>query len=103
IAREETDLPIVTNVSLHEPGILENGIELSDALYELEQLGADVVGVNCRLGPHHTIASLKSVPLSQRAFLSSYPTASVPEYRDGKLVYVSEPSNFAKCARVLND
>lgn len=103
IAREETDLPIVTNVSLHEPGILENGIELSDALYELEQLGADVVGVNCRLGPHHTIASLKSVPLSQRAFLSAYPNASVPEYRDGKLVYENEPSYFAKCGRDLRN
>ena len=26
IAREETDLPIITNVSMHEPGVLENGI-----------------------------------------------------------------------------
>ena len=32
IAREETDIPIITNVSMHEPGMLENGIQLSDAL-----------------------------------------------------------------------
>ena len=28
IAREETDIPIITNVSMHEPGVLENGIHL---------------------------------------------------------------------------
>ncbi len=103
IAREETDLPIVTNVSMHEPGILENGIVLSDALSELEQLGADIVGVNCRLGPHHTIEALTSVPLPKHAFLAAYPNASVPAYRDGKLFYENEPSYFASCGRELRN
>src|SRR5699024_4051713 len=46
IAREETDIPIITNVSMHETGVLENGIALPTALKELESLGADVVGGN---------------------------------------------------------
>ena len=49
IAREETDIPIITNVSMHEAGVLQNGLELADALQQLEDLGADVVGINCRL------------------------------------------------------
>ena len=28
IAREETDLPIITNVSMHEAGVLQNGMSL---------------------------------------------------------------------------
>ena len=44
IAREETDLPIITNVSMHEPGVLENGQSLSEVLQDLEELGADVTG-----------------------------------------------------------
>ena len=32
IAREETDIPIITNVSMHEAGVLQNGMELVDAL-----------------------------------------------------------------------
>src|SRR5699024_4569239 len=40
IAREETDIPIVTNISMHEPGVLENGLTLTEGLKELEDLGA---------------------------------------------------------------
>src|SRR5699024_10181140 len=63
IAREETDLPIITNVSIHEPGVLESGIPLEEAFKQLEQLGSDVVGINCRFGPAQIVRSLESVPL----------------------------------------
>ena len=98
IAREETDIPIITNVSMHEAGILQNGIELEDALRQLEDLGADVVGINCRLGPHHMLKSLEFVPLPKRALLAVYPNASFPGYRDGKLFYENEPAYFEKYA-----
>lgn len=68
IAREETDLPIITNVSMHEPGVLENGIHLSDAIERLEDLGADIIGVNCRLGPYHMLKALESIPIPKKHF-----------------------------------
>lgn len=98
IAREETDIPIITNVSMHEAGVLQNGIELIDALQQLEDLGADIVGINCRLGPHHMLKSLETVPLMKRALLSVYPNASYPGYKDGKLFYENEPEYFEKFA-----
>lgn len=98
IAREETDLPIITNVSMHEAGVLQNGLELADALQQLEDLGADIVGINCRLGPHHMLKSLETVPVMKRALLSVYPNASYPGYKDGKLFYENEPEYFEKIA-----
>lgn len=98
IARKKTKLPIITNVSMHEPGVLQNGMPLRDALLKLENLGADVVGVNCRLGPYHMIQALETVPIPKRAFLSAYPNASLPDYQDGKLIYGSEVDYFQKCA-----
>ncbi|KAA0941695.1 bifunctional homocysteine S-methyltransferase/methylenetetrahydrofolate reductase [Sporosarcina sp. ANT_H38] len=98
IAREETDIPIITNVSMHEAGVLQNGLELADALQQLEELGADIVGVNCRLGPHHMLESLETVPLMKRALLSVYPNASYPGYKDGKLFYENEPEYFERFA-----
>jgi len=98
IAREETDIPIITNVSMHEAGVLQNGLELADALQQLEDLGADIVGVNCRLGPHHMLESLETVPLMKRALLSVYPNASYPGYKDGKLFYENEPEYFERFA-----
>ncbi|WP_163539475.1 bifunctional homocysteine S-methyltransferase/methylenetetrahydrofolate reductase [Gracilibacillus sp. YIM 98692] len=103
IAREETNLPIITNVSMHEPGVLENGILLPDALQQLEDLGADVVGVNCRLGPHHMIEALEGVPILNHAKLAAYPNASLPAYEDGKLVYSKHTDYFTKCAKAFRN
>ena len=103
IAREETDIPIITNVSMHEPGVLENGVPLPDALCELESLGADIVGVNCRFGPSQMVTSLETVPLLNEAYLAAYPNASLPAYRDGVLFYENEPEYFATCAKELRD
>ena len=103
IARKETSLPIIANVTLQEIAYLQNGMHLSDALFRLEDLGADVVGVNCRLGPHHTIRSLEEVPLLKHAFLSAYPNASLPEYSDGKLKYEENPEYFGKSALALRE
>lgn len=98
IAREATDLPIITNVSMHEAGVLQNGLALAEALEQLEGLGADVVGINCRLGPHHMLESLESVPLLKRSLLAVYPNASYPGYKDGKLFYENKPAYFKKYA-----
>ncbi|MYL51618.1 bifunctional homocysteine S-methyltransferase/methylenetetrahydrofolate reductase [Halobacillus litoralis] len=101
IARKETDLPIIAQVSMHEAGVLQDGTPLPDALEQLEGLGADVVGVNCRLGPYHTIQSLEDVPLPEKAVLSAYPNASLPAYQDGRLVYPTDPVYFQKSAQSL--
>lgn len=103
IARNETDLPIITNVSMHEPGVLENGLHLREALERLEALGADVVGVNCRLGPAQMVTSLETVPLLDRAYLAAYPNASLPAYQDGVLFYENEPDYFGTSARELRN
>ena len=103
IAREETDIPIITNVSMHEPGVLENGVTLPNALTQLESLGADVVGVNCRFGPSQMVTSLESVALPEKAFIAAYPNASLPAYRDGVLFYENEPEYFETCAKDLRD
>ena len=100
IARKETDLPLIAQVSMHEPGILQDGTSLATALKQLENAGADVTGVNCRLGPYHMIQSLEQVPLSGR-FLSAYPNASLPDYEEGRLVYPTAPDYFKQSAEAL--
>ncbi|MFJ7976671.1 bifunctional homocysteine S-methyltransferase/methylenetetrahydrofolate reductase [Peribacillus sp. JNUCC 23] len=103
IARQETDLPIISNVSLHELGNLQNGMSLNEAFQRLEQLGTDVVGINCRLGPHHMIRALESVSLPKQAALAVFPNASLPDYVDGRLVYDAVPEYFASSALELRE
>jgi len=98
IARKETALPIVMNVSMHEQGVLQDGTPLKDGLSELSSLGADVVGINCRLGPYHMIQALEGVPLLQNSHLSVYPNSSLPSLEEGRLVYDTDNDYFRKSA-----
>jgi methionine synthase / methylenetetrahydrofolate reductase(NADPH) len=99
IARKETALPLIAQVTLHETGLLQNQLKLNDAFKKLEALGADVVGLNCRLGPHHMISSLEGVELPQKAFLSAYPNAGLPSYTDGRFQFESSAEYFRQSAR----
>ncbi|WP_173917391.1 bifunctional homocysteine S-methyltransferase/methylenetetrahydrofolate reductase [Halobacillus sp. Marseille-Q1614] len=101
IARKETNLPIIAQASMHEPGVLQDGTPLPEALATLEKLGADVTGVNCRLGPYHMTQSLEKVPLPKQSVLSAYPNASLPSYQDGRLVYKTDADYFKTSARSL--
>lgn len=103
IARKETTLPIVAQVSLQEPGVLQNRTPVNDALKKLEELGADVVGLNCRLGPHHMLLALEQIELPKQAFLSAYPNASLPAYTDGKFHYVGDADYFRKAAQSFRE
>lgn len=98
IARKETDLPIIAQVSLQEIGIMQNQTPLNEVFKRLEGYGADVVGLNCRLGPHHMIASLEQVEIPKKAYLSAYPNAGLPAYTDGKFHYEGDPDYFRKAA-----
>lgn len=98
LLRSLTDLPIIAQVTMQEPGVLLNGQSLNEALHDLERLGADIVGSNCRLGPFHTIQAFEGVNLPQNAYLSAYPNASLLDVEDGRVVYESEADYFARAA-----
>ncbi|MDQ1144577.1 methionine synthase I (cobalamin-dependent)/5,10-methylenetetrahydrofolate reductase [Bacillus sp. SORGH_AS 510] len=103
IARKETNLPIIAQVSHQEPGFLQNRTPVNDALKRLEGLGADVVGLNCRLGPHHMLLALEQIEIPDHAFLSAYPNASLPAYTDGKFHYEGDADYFRSSAKAFRD
>lgn len=98
IAKMETDIPVIAQFSMLEPGVLQNGLDLKDGLKQLEESGADIIGINCRLGPHHMIQSLEEVPLPKKSFLSAYPNASLLDYEDGRFVFTNNAEYFKECA-----
>lgn len=98
IARKETHLPIIAHFSLIEAGLLKNGVDLAEGFNQLEGLGADVIGLNCRLGPYHMIQSLENIALPEHAYLSAYPNASLLDYEEGKFVFTNNADYFKECA-----
>ncbi|WP_071395214.1 bifunctional homocysteine S-methyltransferase/methylenetetrahydrofolate reductase [Bacillus tuaregi] len=98
IARKETDLPIIAQVSMQEVGYLQDHTNIGEALTRLESHGADVVGLNCRFGPHHMLKALEQVAIPTKAFLSAYPNAGLPAYTDGVFHYDGDADYFRKSA-----
>ncbi|TWI52852.1 bifunctional homocysteine S-methyltransferase/methylenetetrahydrofolate reductase [Halalkalibacter nanhaiisediminis] len=94
LARKWTDLPIIVNLSLGEVGVMNGGVPVSSALDQLVAVGANIVGLNCRMGPFHMLRSFETIPLPKQAYLSAYPNASLPDYRDGRVFYQSNAEYF---------
>ena len=102
IARKATDLPIIAQVSTQEVGLLQNHTPIAEAMQRLENFGADIVGLNCRLGPHHMLMALEQIPTS-KAYLSAYPNAGLPSYTDGEFHYDGEADYFRKSAHAFRN
>ena len=94
-AKEATDLPVMASVIFGENGKLLTGAAPEAVVALLEGLRADVIGINCGLGPKEMkdvfgrMAAVASVPL----MLS--PNAGLPRSVDGKTVFDVTPEEFA--------
>lgn len=80
---------------------MQDQTPINQALNRLENLGADVIGLNCRLGPHHMLMTLEQIELPKHAFLSAYPNASLPAYMDGKFHYEGDADYFKRSAQAF--
>ncbi|SDH39749.1 bifunctional homocysteine S-methyltransferase/methylenetetrahydrofolate reductase [Alteribacillus bidgolensis] len=101
LIRKLTDLPIITQVALGEVGVMHGGTPVSEVFQKLKEAGADIVGLNCRMGPYHILRSLETVPLMKDTYFSAYPNASLPDLDDGRFVYQSNPDYFYERAQDL--
>ncbi len=92
-------IPIVGQFSYADEQSILGGGSVRMAVRLLEDLGADVVGANCALGPRVLLdvvthmVSLTDLPVSVQ------PNAGRPEYVDGRLIYFATPDYFAKFAK----
>ena len=103
-AREVTDLPVVVmlnfNVDLASPA----GEEPQAIARMLSEAGADVVGVNCGVGPQAGLDILQRMASgAATATLAVKPNAGLPRVVEGRLIYPSEPAYFADFALRAKD
>ena len=68
---------------------LVDGTEINEALKQLVECGADVVGLNCHHGPHHMQRSFSHIELPEQAYLSCYPNASLLDIENVNLNIVT--------------
>lgn len=97
--RELTDLPIVAQMAIQMDGNTTFGTSPEQFTVELDRLGADVIGLNCGMGPNHVLTALEKMrPLTVRPF-SAQPNAGLPRDVQGRQFYMGSPEYMATFAR----
>lgn len=94
VLRKQTDIPIIAQLALHEAGTTQNGNDVNEILEQLLDYGANVVGLNCQLGPLHMTEAFKMISIPKNGYLSAYPNAGLPNYVEGRYVYEGSPAYF---------
>ncbi len=99
-ARAISDLPLVAQMSFAEDGRTIFGQTPEEVVSTLYALGADVIGVNCSVGPQRVFKVLEAMHLAEpRARLAAQPNAGWPTEQNHRIFYPSTPEYMARYAR----
>jgi homocysteine S-methyltransferase len=92
------EIPILAGMTFLADGRTAFGEEAAQALATLATAGADVVGMNCTLGPQETHDIFAKLPESIGVPLSVMPNAGYPSVVHGRNVYLSSPDYLREYA-----
>ncbi|HEY4228760.1 MAG TPA: bifunctional homocysteine S-methyltransferase/methylenetetrahydrofolate reductase [Thermoanaerobaculia bacterium] len=92
------EIPILAEMTFLADGRTAFGEEAAQALATLASAGADVVGMNCTLGPQETHDIFAKLPESLGVPLSVMPNAGYPSVVHGRNVYLSSPDYLREYA-----
>ncbi|HEX2342809.1 MAG TPA: bifunctional homocysteine S-methyltransferase/methylenetetrahydrofolate reductase [Vicinamibacterales bacterium] len=102
--RSVCQLPIVAQMTTEDDGNSLDGTPPEQFAPALEAAGADVVGLNCSVGPAAMLETIERMSRATNARLSAQPNAGKPRDVEGRNIYLCSPEYMASYARrfILN-
>jgi len=98
-----SDLPVVAQMTIGEELKTSYGTGPGALAEELEGLGADVVGLNCSVGPATILDAIEIMASRTRRPLSAQPNAGLPRTVKDRTMYMATPEYMASYARRLTE
>ncbi|HSH44547.1 MAG TPA: bifunctional homocysteine S-methyltransferase/methylenetetrahydrofolate reductase [Longimicrobiales bacterium] len=99
--REVCDLPVVAQMTVRQDGTTFYGTPAETCAERLDEWGADVVGLNCSVGPHGILGGLERLAASTDRPLSAQPNAGLPREIEGRKMYMASAEYMGKYAQRL--
>ncbi|HNY41504.1 MAG TPA: bifunctional homocysteine S-methyltransferase/methylenetetrahydrofolate reductase [Bryobacteraceae bacterium] len=93
------EMVIVAHLTIDDFGYLHDGTDIETYARFLDDSPADVVGINCSVGPKATLEALERVMAYTKKPLSAMPNAGAPTKVEGRNIYLSSPEYMAQYAR----
>ncbi len=100
-AKEATKLPVICQLSYSEDGRTVTGTDPQTAAITLDAMGADIIGINCSLGPEQLVPIVKAISENTAKPISVQPNAGMPQLIDGKTIFPMGPEDFGTWAPKL--
>lgn len=97
--KEISDLPIVAQMTIQIDGNTTFGTTPEAFTARLDALGADVIGLNCGMGPNHVLTALEKMRSVTEKRLSAQPNAGLPRDVQGRQFYMGSPEYMATFAK----
>ncbi len=97
--RAVSSLPIVAQMTTEDDGNSLDGTPPETFAPELERAGADVIGVNCAVGPAAMLETIERMAKLTHKRLAAQPNAGRPRDVEGRNLYLCSPEYMASYAR----
>lgn len=97
------DVPVLASLTVNREGRTFFGDAAVEGCRKLAARGADVVGVNCSIGPADTLPIVEQVARQVDHPLAAMPNAGYPTEVDGVLHYLSSPQYVAEYVKRYAD
>ncbi len=101
--RERCQLPVIAQMTVGDDAETVYGTPVEALAEQLTAMGADVVGLNCSVGPAAMLDALERMAHATRRPLSAQPNAGLPRTVGDRKMYMASPEYMARYARRLID
>jgi methionine synthase I (cobalamin-dependent)/5,10-methylenetetrahydrofolate reductase len=94
-----TDLPVIAQMTVGQDGNTSYGTNVETIATKLTELGADVVGLNCSVGPAAMLDAIERMVERTHRPISAQPNAGLPRAVDDRRIYLASPEYMGSYAR----
>jgi len=97
--RELCDLPVIAQMTIQVDGNTAFGTTPEVFTASLDEWGADVIGLNCGVGPAIVLNGLEKMRAVTKKKLAAQPNAGLPRDVQGRQFYMCSPEYMSKFAK----
>ena len=94
-------LPLIVQMTVDIDRVTVFGASPEELARALDALGADIIGLNCSVGPQIILEAIERMAAVTRTKLSAMPNAGMPREVGGRKMYMASPEYMASYARHL--
>ena len=95
------DVPVIAQMTIGADCLTPFGVDVEDVARSLDAFGADIIGLNCSVGPQTILEAIEKMVKVTRRKLSAQPNAGMPRDVGGRSMYMASPEYMGTYAHHL--